>query len=161
MTDACARHPGVLLKERFLDPLGITPRQLARDVDVTARRIADLIAGRHGLSVDMAFRLALYFDVPARWWLESQARFEADDPSRLSELRSIVSPFAGLEHVLVTPDGVRMLDTRATESSPGMMAVTPELVDQLRAQASRAPRRAEREPVVVTMPDGRLMLTGK
>lgn len=74
MTDAHARHPGVLLKERFLDPLGITPRQLARDVGVSARRIADLVAGRKGLSVDMAFRLALYFDVPARWWLELQAR---------------------------------------------------------------------------------------
>jgi len=161
MPELRVRHPGVLLKERFLDPVGITPRQLARDVGVSTRRIADLVAGRMGLSADMAFRLALYFDVPARWWLESQARYEADDPSRLSKLRSIVTPFAGLEHVLVTPDGVRMLDPGAAESAPGMMAVTPELVDQLRAQVSRAPRRAEREPVVVTMPDGRLMLTGK
>lgn len=161
MSDVRVRHPGVLLKQRFLDPLGITPRQLARDVGVSARRIADLVAGRRGLSTDMAFRLALYFDVPARWWLESQARFEADDPSRLSELRSSVTPCEGLEHVLVTPDGVRLLDTGATESVSGMMTVTPELVDRLRAQVRRSPRRAEREPVVVRMPDGRLMLTGE
>jgi len=90
-----------------------------------------------------------------------QARFEADDQGRLSELRSIVTPYACLDQVLVTPDGVRLLKMPATESVPGMVAVTPELVDRLRAQVRRSPRRVDREPVVVTMPDGRPLLTGK
>ena len=130
-------------------------------IDLSDRRLTVYRAGRRALSADMAFRLALYFDVPARWWLEMQARFEADDPERLAALRSIVAPFAGLDHVLVTPDGVRLLDTRATEPVPSMVAVPQELLDRLRAQVRGAPPRADREPVVVTMPDGRLSLTGR
>ena len=76
------RHPGELLKARFLDPLGITPRQLAHAIGVPARRVADLAACRRALSADMALRLGLFFDVPARWWLEMQAKFDSDDPER-------------------------------------------------------------------------------
>lgn len=161
MSDARTIHPGVLLKQRFLDPLGIAPRELARAIGVTRRRVADLAAGRRPLTADMAFRLALYFDVPARWWLEMQARFEADDPNRVAALRPIVVPCSDLDHVLVTPDGVRLLDARPPEPVPGMVEVSPELLDRLRAQARLAPKRAEREPVVVMLPDGRLSLTGK
>lgn len=161
MTDLHTTHPGVLLKQRFLDPLGIAPHELARAIGVTRRRVADLIAGRRPLTTDMAFRLALYFDVPARWWLEMRARFEADDPDRLAALRSIVEPFSHPDSILVTPVGVRLLDMRPTEPAPRMVEVSPELLDRLRAQARLAPPRAEREPVVVTLPDGWLLLTGQ
>lgn len=161
MSDARTTHPGVLLKQRFLDPLGIAPRELARAIGVNGRRVADLVAGRRPLTTDMAFRLALYFDVPVRWWLEMRARFEADDPDRLDALRSSVAPCSDLDRVLVTPDGVRLLDGHAPRQARNMVAVSPELLDQLRDQVRILPRRTEREPVVVTLPDGRPSLTGR
>jgi len=161
MTDEHPQHPGIVLKLRFLDPLGITGRQLAQALAVSSRSVSELLTGRRALSPDMAMRLGLFFDVPPRWWLELQARFEADDPARLAELRSVVRPFAGLAEVLVTPAGIRRLEPEPAPAGPSRVRVSPGLLSRLRAQARQGPPRARRQPRVVYHEDGTLALTGE
>ena len=160
MTGEHSQHPGIVLKRRFLDPLHIAPLELARALGLPIQAVTDLLGGERMLDADMALRLGLFFNVPARWWLEMQARFEADDTQRLAELRSIVTPFAGLADVLVTPVGVMTLDATATESEPPGVQIPAEFEARLRAQTRAAPRRLQREPEVVVHEDGTLTLTG-
>jgi addiction module HigA family antidote len=161
MAEQHTEHPGVVLQRRFLEPLGISPSELSRSLGVSTRTVAGLLAGRRGLSVDLALRLSLYFDVPARWWLEMQARYEADDPAALAELRTVVTPYAGLDRVLVTPTGVIPIESAPILARPSGARFSAELEARLRAQARLADRTLEREPVVVYHEDGTPTLTGR
>ena len=161
MDRGTAEHPGIVLKRRFLDPLDITPRALAAALGVPPRRIHDLVAGRRALSPSMALRLGLFFDVPTRWWLEMQARYDADDPEKLAELRTIVTPFAGLADVLVTPTGVRLLVATPAAGGPSRAQVPAALIRRLEAEVRCSPRRELREPELVYHDDGRPTLTGR
>lgn len=161
MNRGATEHPGIVLKRRFLDPLGITPCALAQALSVPTRRVNDLVAGRRALSPSMALRLSLFFDVPARWWLEMQARFDADDPEQLTRLRSVVIPYGELADVLVTPTGVRRLDEAPAAGGPASAQVPATLLRRLRAEARRSTRQLEREPELVYFEDGRPALTGR
>jgi len=154
-------HPGIALRQHYLDPLGISAEDLARALGVPLRRIAEIEAGARPLDADMALRLALFFDVPARWWLEMQARHDADDPERLSALREAVTPYAGLDDVLVTPSGVRHLDAASKPSGPLRVHVSEALLSRLRESAERSPARPSREPTGVELDDGTPILTGR
>ncbi len=161
MDTATPQHPGVRLKGRFLDPLGITPQALADAIQVSARQVDGLVSGRSPMSADLALRLGLFFDVPAEWWLEMQARFDAHDPARLAALRSVVTPFDGLASILVTPDGIRTLERDAAPEGPRSVKVPADLVARLRAQVALEAPRPAREPVVVYFEDGTPCLTGR
>jgi addiction module HigA family antidote len=161
MSDEPVPHPGVFLKQRFLDPLGITVDTLARDLDLRRRTVADLLAGKRPLDADMATRLGLYFEVPARWWLEMQARFDAADHERQTELRGAVRPYAGLAEVLVTPTGVRRLASSPAGTPQPPVVVSADLVARLQAQARHGQRRLRREPTIVPNRDGTPTLTGR
>lgn len=128
-------HPGIFLRERYLDPLGVTPADLATALAVEPRRIRDLVEGKSPITPDMAARLALYFDVPARWWLELQARYDAEHLARPEELRDDVTPYPGLADVLVTPRGVKRL-VRPQEPPATIVTepVSERFLDRLRAQ---------------------------
>ena len=69
-------HPGVLLLEEFLKPLGISQNRLARDLDVPVSRIAALVAGNRAVTADTAMRLATYFDTKPELWLKLQAAYD-------------------------------------------------------------------------------------
>ncbi|MEO8084121.1 MAG: HigA family addiction module antitoxin [Ardenticatenales bacterium] len=154
-------HPGVVLKRQFLDPLGIGPDDLARSLGVACPAVADLLAGKTILDADMALRLGLFFDAPARWWLEMQARYDAENPEQLEALRAVVTPYDRLADVLVTPAGVVLLEHSAEQHGPWLVHVTDALVAQLRAQSEQSPPRRNREPDVVILEDGTLTLTGR
>jgi addiction module HigA family antidote len=155
-------HPGILLKKKFLDPLGITPYRLARSIGVHVRRVSELVKGNRGITPDTAARLALFFDVPVAWWLEMQSRFDAHCPERLDVLAEVVQPYEHLDQVFVTPRGVERL--AAPESAPApsssSVVVSDALLRRLKEQAKLADRRVEREPREVTLPGGVTMLTG-
>jgi addiction module HigA family antidote len=155
-------HPGIFLKKNFLDPLGITPYRLARCIGVHVRRVSELVKGNRAITPDTAARLALFFDVPASWWLEMQARFDAHCPERLAVLAEVVQPYGNLDEVLVTPRGVERLAARepALAPSAGSVVVSDALLRRLKEQAKLADRRVEREPKEVTLPGGFTMLTG-
>ena len=76
MTKVRPPHPGVTLKEPFLDPLGITPADLASHIGVSLSRVHSLLRGRSGISSEMAIRLGLFFRVPPAWWLDLQAEYD-------------------------------------------------------------------------------------
>ena len=69
-------HPGEILREEFLNPLGITAYRLAKDIRVPATRIADILGGRRGISAETALRLSRYFGNSAQFWLNLQAHYE-------------------------------------------------------------------------------------
>jgi addiction module HigA family antidote len=66
-------HPGEILKEEFLVPLGISMNALARAIRVPANRISDIVAGERGVSADTAMRLARYFRTSDEFWMNLQA----------------------------------------------------------------------------------------
>src|SRR6476659_5192877 len=71
-------HPGEVLLEEFLKPLGISQYQLARDLSVPARRINEIVHGKRAISADTALRLARYFSLSERFWLNLQTGYELE-----------------------------------------------------------------------------------
>lgn len=67
-----AIHPGRILRDRFMTPLGLSINKLARDLDVPPNRIHGIIHGKRSVTADTALRLAAYFDVSAESWLGLQ-----------------------------------------------------------------------------------------
>ena len=66
-------HPGEILREDYLLPLGLSARQLAKALDVPGNRISDLVRQRRDVSADTAIRLGRYFETDPRFWLNLQA----------------------------------------------------------------------------------------
>lgn len=69
-------HPGEVLREDYLVPLGMSVNALANALNVPAPRINDVVRGRRGVSADTAMRLARYFGSDARSWLNLQAAYD-------------------------------------------------------------------------------------
>jgi antitoxin HigA-1 len=153
-------HPGIVLLERYLNPLGVTPADLATALGVELRQVRDLLEGRSPITLDMATRLALYFDVPARWWLELQARYDAEHLARPEDVRDQVTPYPGLADVLVTPHGVKRLVPRKEPSKPVVATYSEDFLQRLEEQAKWA-KEVHRTPVQMTFSDGTAVLTGK
>ena len=76
-------HPGEILAEEFLEPMGLSQYRLAKDIDVPARRINEIVLGKRGITADTALRLARYFGTSPDVWLNLQVRYELDK-ARLS-----------------------------------------------------------------------------
>jgi antitoxin HigA-1 len=68
--------PGELLREEWLEPLGITAYRLAKDIDVPPNRVTAIIAGERAITADTALRLARYFGTDAQSWMNLQARYD-------------------------------------------------------------------------------------
>ncbi|HMK77242.1 MAG TPA: HigA family addiction module antitoxin [Thermodesulfobacteriota bacterium] len=71
-------HPGEILTEEFLKPLGITQYKLAKDINVPARRINEIVHGKRSITPDTALRLSRYFNLSERFWLNLQARYDLE-----------------------------------------------------------------------------------
>lgn len=71
-------HPGEVLLEEFLAPLGISQYRLAKEVSVPPRRINEIVHGKRAISADTALRLARYFGTSDRFWLNLQSRFDLE-----------------------------------------------------------------------------------
>lgn len=67
-------HPGQILMEEFLKPLGVSQYKLAKDINVPARRINEIVHGKRSITADTALRLSRYFNLSERFWLNLQAR---------------------------------------------------------------------------------------
>ena len=68
--------PGEILRCEFMEPLGLSQNQLARDLDVPVARVSELVHGRRSFTADTALRLEKYFGVPAQFWLNLQSRYD-------------------------------------------------------------------------------------
>ena len=71
-------HPGEVLLEDFMKPLGLSQYRLAKDIGVTPIRISQIINGRRSITVDTALRLAQYFSTSALVWLRLQMRYDLE-----------------------------------------------------------------------------------
>ncbi len=71
-------HPGEVLMEEFLEPLGLSQNQLANDIGVPPRRINEIIHGKRRITADTALRLAHYFEMTPQFWLGLQMDYDLD-----------------------------------------------------------------------------------
>ena len=71
-------HPGEILLEEYLKPMGITQYRLAKDIHVDPRRINEIIHGQRSITADTALRLARYFRTSERFWLNLQSRYDLE-----------------------------------------------------------------------------------
>ncbi len=71
-------HPGEILFEEFLKPMGLSQNRVALDIRVPARRINEIVHGKRRITADTALRLAKYFDMSAKFWLGLQTDYDLD-----------------------------------------------------------------------------------
>lgn len=83
-------HPGEILLEEFMKPMGISARQLAADIDVSPSRISELVNGHRPITADTALRLGLFFKMEPRFWLNLQAEYDMRMATRT--LRARIEP---------------------------------------------------------------------
>lgn len=69
-------YPGEILREDFLEPLGISINQLSRDLSVPPNRISEIVNGKRAITADTALRLERYFGIEAQFWLNLQTEFD-------------------------------------------------------------------------------------
>jgi addiction module HigA family antidote len=69
-------HPGEILKEEFLIPLGLTQSQLARELHTSFRAVNELVNGKRGITTEMSLRLARYFGTTPQLWLNLQNQYD-------------------------------------------------------------------------------------
>ncbi len=80
-------HPGEILREDLMKPLGISINRLARDLRVPVNRVSEIVNGRRGITADTALRLARYFKASPEFWLNLQATFELQVAARATGAR--------------------------------------------------------------------------
>jgi len=71
-------HPGEVLLEEFLEPMGISQYRLAKDVGVPVRRINEIVLGKRRVTADTALRLSRYFGLSERFWMNLQSRYDLE-----------------------------------------------------------------------------------
>lgn len=76
-------HPGEILLNDFLEPMGISQYRLAQDISVPPRRINEIVHGDRRITADTALRLARYFGTTERFWLNIQSRFDLEEQKDL------------------------------------------------------------------------------
>ena len=94
-------HPGEMLLEEFLNPMGITQRQLANAIHVSYQRINEIVNKHRGITPSTALRLSKFFDVSPDFWLNMQLRWDlyrAQD-TQLQDLKAIPS-YKNLLHLV-------------------------------------------------------------
>ena len=71
-------HPGEILLEEFLEPMGISQYRLAKDISVPPRRINEIVLGKRSITPDTALRLSLFFGLSERFWMNLQTRYDIE-----------------------------------------------------------------------------------
>jgi addiction module HigA family antidote len=80
-------HPGEILMEEFLEPMGISQYRLAKDVSVPPRRINEIVHGKRSITADTALRLGRFFSMSPQFWLNLQTRYDLEVTEDLLEDR--------------------------------------------------------------------------
>lgn len=92
-------HPGEILLEDFMKPMGISARKLSADIDVSPSRISDLVRGQRPITADTALRLGIYFSMEPRFWINLQAEYDMRMVAR--ELQDKITPRIRVLHPVV------------------------------------------------------------
>jgi addiction module HigA family antidote len=76
-------HPGEILLEEFLQPMAISQNRIARDIDVSPRRINEIVHGKRAITADTAVRLAKYFNTSEAFWMGLQSDYDVEEAHNL------------------------------------------------------------------------------
>ena len=89
-------HPGEVLLEEFLKPMGLSQNRLALGLGVSSRRINEIVLGKRSITADTALRLARYFDMSPQFWLGLQMDYDLDvtEEAVAERLKQEVRPYA-------------------------------------------------------------------
>ncbi|MGA1847591.1 HigA family addiction module antitoxin [Deferribacter abyssi] len=82
-------HPGEILREEFLIPLGMSQMKLAKELHVTYRKINEIINEKRSISPDMALRLAKYFGTTPEFWMNLQIKYDLYKASKKTKIEQI------------------------------------------------------------------------
>jgi addiction module HigA family antidote len=90
-------HPGEVLAEEFMEPLGLSQYRVAKEISVSPRRINEIVHGDRSVTADTALRLAQLFGTTAEFWLNLQAYYDLEKQRDLTgaEIRRTVKRIAG------------------------------------------------------------------
>ena len=86
-------HPGEILNEEFLNPLGLSAYRLAKDIAIPQTRISAIIKGRRGITADTALRLSKYFGNTAKFWMGLQADYDLEEENRNNSRLYSIKPY--------------------------------------------------------------------
>ena len=88
-------HPGEVLLEEFLNPMGLSQNRLALGIGVPPRRINEIVLGKRSITADTALRLARFFDMSAQFWLGLQMDYDLDvtEEAMAERLEQEVRPY--------------------------------------------------------------------
>ena len=89
-------HPGEILREEFIKPMGLSQYRLAKSINVPPRRINEIVHEKRAITADTALRLGRFFGISAEFWVSLQARYDLDrEKTRLGKrLAREVEPYA-------------------------------------------------------------------
>lgn len=90
-------HPGEVLREEFLIPLGISQYRLAKEIGVTEARISAICLGKRAITADTALRLAAFFGTTSGFWLGMQADYDTEEAAK--ELSGVLSQIHRFEPI--------------------------------------------------------------
>lgn len=104
-THRAPTHPGEMLLEEFLKPMGLTQRQLADEIHVPYQRINEIINGRRGITPSTALRLSKFFAVSPDFWMNLQLRWDLyfakkAETHELRNIKPLSTPTTGLDRPL-------------------------------------------------------------
>ena len=89
-------HPGEILLEEFLKPMGITQYRLAKEIGVPQRRIGEIVAGMRGVTADTGLRLSRFFGMSDGFWIGLQTDFEREmAKDTLTKILAKIKPWVG------------------------------------------------------------------
>ena len=92
-------HPGEILQEEFLEPLGLSQNSLAQALGVPSNRISEVVRGRRGITADTDLRLSHYFGLSEGYWLRLQNAYDMVEARKdIGKLISKIKPFPLREH---------------------------------------------------------------
>ena len=88
-------HPGIMLKEDFLDDLNVRPGTFAKAIGVDRAAIKNIIDGKRAITADMSLRFGLFFNMSEEFWLNLQKDYELRiaKRDRLDEFKNTIQPF--------------------------------------------------------------------
>lgn len=89
-------HPGEILNEEFLRPMGLSQTKVAKGIGVPPRRINEIVLGKRSITADTALRLSLYFGTTELFWMGLQDDFELEEVKihHLNEIKKSVTPLS-------------------------------------------------------------------
>jgi antitoxin HigA-1 len=90
--------PGELLREEFLVPMGLSQYRLAKEIEVPAQRIGQIVAGRRAITADTDLRLCRFLGLSSGYWLRAQAAFDTELAQRaVADTLKRITPWSGRE----------------------------------------------------------------